>query len=48
MNINYYDLYYTVIKNRDGTEEEEEYDNVYDDIPNQFLRLKNEDNVILR
>ena len=47
MNINYYDLYYTVIKNRDGKEEEEEYDNVYDIIPKHMVGRKNEDNVIL-
>ena len=32
LNIIYYDLSYTVLKNRDGKEQEEEYDNVFDNI----------------
>ena len=48
MNINYFDLYYTVNKNRDGKEEEDEYDNVYDICPNHFVGMKNIDDAIFR
>ena len=55
MNINYYDLYYTVNKNRDGKEEEEEeeeeeeqheeeeYDNVCNNKPNHSVGIHNDD-----
>ena len=53
MNINYYDLCYTVIKNRDDKEivndaHENEYNNFNDFIsPNQYIGRKN-DNEMLR
>ena len=45
MNINYYDLYYTVIKNRDEKEIvdnqfENDYINFNDIIPNNNIRIK--------
>ena len=47
MNIKYYDLYYTVIKNRDERDEEEEYDKIYHIILNHFVTKKNEDELLL-
>ena len=52
MNINYYDLYYTIIKNRDEKEildnqYENDYFNVNDFIPNHYIGRKI-DNEILR
>ena len=52
MNINYYDLYYTVIKNRDekqNVDKQNENDsiNFNDIIPNHYVGSKN-DNVMLR
>ena len=46
MNINYYDLYYTVIKNRNEKEiEDNQYENYYSNfedfiIPNHFISIK--------
>ena len=46
MNINYYDLYYTVIKNRNekeiviGEDDENDYINFNDIIPNQYIGIK--------
>ena len=46
MNINYYDLYYTVIKNRDekeimiGEDDENDYINFNDIIPNHNISIK--------
>ena len=52
MNINYYDLYYTVIKNRNEKEilddqSENDYINCNDNFPNHYIGRKN-DNVMLR
>ena len=51
MNINYYELYYTVIKNRDeeivDNQNENDYINFNDIIPNHYCRRKN-DNEFLR
>ena len=53
MNINYFDLYYTVIKNRDDKEivdnqYENDYNNFNDFItPNHYIGIEN-DNQILR
>ena len=51
MNTNYYELYYTVIKNRDEKEvEDNQYENDYikfnDIIPNHYGRRKNENEVL--
>ena len=51
MNTNYYELYYTVIKNRDEKEvEDNQYENDYikfnDIIPNHYGRPKNENEVL--
>ena len=50
MNINYFDLYYTVIKNRDGKENtnDEENENHYEDIitPNHFVRIKPRETIL--
>ena len=46
MNIKYYDLYYTVIKNRDENEivnakdNENDYNNMNDIIPNHYIGIK--------
>ena len=46
MNINYYDLYYTVIKNRKekeiviGEDDENDYINFNDIIPNHYVGIK--------
>ena len=53
MNSSYYDLYYTVIKNRNEKDnEEKQYENDYINFndfitPNQYIGIKN-DKVILR
>ena len=55
MNFNYYDLYYTVIKNSDEIRdkdnqyenEENDYINFNDIVPNHYIGIKN-DNVMLR
>ena len=52
MNINYYDLYYTVIKNRDVKEiVDNNYENGYNNfnhiLPNHYIGRKNDD-VMLR
>ena len=53
MNNNYYDLYYTVIKNRKekeiviGEDDENDYVSFSDIIPNHYIGRKN-DNTILR
>ena len=55
MNIIYYDLYYTVIKSRDGNKDidnqyendENDYNNFNDIAPNHYIGIKN-DNVMLR
>ena len=55
MNINYFDLFYTIIKTREENEDidiqNDEYDNDYinfnDIVPNHYIGRKN-DNVILR
>ena len=56
MNIKFYDLYYTVIKNRDDKEiEDDKYENNeidyfnYKDFitPNRYVRIKN-DNLLLK
>ena len=50
VNINYYDLYYTVNKNRDGKEimNDEENENHYEDIiiPNHFVRKKPRETIL--
>ena len=54
MNINYYDLYYTVIKNRDEKDNvdhqnennENDYINVNDIVPNQFIGRKNNKQIL--
>ena len=48
MNINYYDLYYTVIKTRDDKEivddkYENDYFNFNDIVPNHYIGRKNDD-----
>ena len=53
MNIDYHDLYYTVIKNRDDEEivdnpYENDYINFNDPIPNHFIGRKNDNEIILR
>ena len=55
MNINYYDLYYTVIQNRDKKDnvdhhyqdDETDYINFIDIVPNHYIGRRN-DNVMLR
>ena len=55
MNINYYDLYYTVIKTRDKNKDldiqyendENDHINFYDFIPNHYVGIK-KNNEILR
>ena len=52
MNINYYDLYYTVIKNRDekeiiiGKDDENDYINLNDNIPNDYNGIKPRDTIL--
>ena len=51
VNINYYDLYYTVIKNRNEKDKEEQYEKNYihfnDFIaPNQYIGIKNENEIL--
>ena len=53
MNINYFDLYYTVIKNGDEREivddkNENDYNNINDIVPNHDIGRKNNNEIILR
>ena len=49
MNINYYDLYYTVIKNRDDNHENDENDYInFNDIitPNHYIGIKPRETIL--
>ena len=52
MNINYYDLYYTVIKNRNekeiliGEDDENDYTKFNDIIPNHYISIKPRDTIL--
>ena len=53
MKINCYDLYYTVIKNRDGKEividkHENDYNKFNDFLPNHYIGSKNDKEIFLR